>query len=71
MAYSVVASASVRSSARSGSGVPPVPVIPVLSGRLLEATALSGNYYCADKYGDKLVLSCKMYEVPGHSKKCT
>ncbi|TNN86527.1 hypothetical protein EYF80_003297 [Liparis tanakae] len=34
----------------SGSGVPPGPV---LSSHLLEATALSGNYYLGDKYGDK------------------
>lgn len=45
--------------------------IPTLSSHLLEATALSGNYYLGDKYGDKPVLSCKMYEVSEHGQRCT
>lgn len=50
---------------------PAGPAIPVLSGRLLQATALSGNYYLGDKYGDKAVLACKMYEVCRHRERCT
>lgn len=51
--------------------LPPGPAIPVLSGHLLGATALSGNYYLGDKYGDKLVLACKMYEVSERCERCT
>lgn len=50
---------------------PAGPAIPVLSGHLLQATALSGNYYLGDKYGDKAVLACKMYEVCRHWERCT
>lgn len=53
------------------SGVPPGPAIPVLSTHLLEATALSGNYYLGDKCGDKPVLVCMMYEVSTQRKRCT
>lgn len=45
--------------------------IPFKSSHLLEATALSGNYYFGDKYGDKTVLACKMYEVSGRWERCT
>lgn len=46
----------------------PFPSRPVICSRL---TALSGNYYLGDKYGDKAVLACKMYEVSGHWERCT
>lgn len=56
---------------RNGSGVPCGTAVPILSSHLLEATALSGNYCWRDKYGDKPILSCKMYEVSGHWQWCT
>lgn len=56
---------------RKRSGVPPGPAAPTLPSHLLAATALSGNYCRGDKYGDKLVFACKMYEVSEHGKRCT
>lgn len=55
----------------SGSGVSHRTSIPILSSHLPGAAALSGNYYFGDKYGDKPVLSCKIYEVSGHWQRCT
>lgn len=55
----------------NGSGVLRGTAVPILSSHLLEATALSGNYCWGDKYGDKPILSCKMYEVSGHWQWCT
>lgn len=60
-----------ESCSRKRSGVPPGPAAPTLPSHLLAATALSGNYCRGDKYGDKLVLACKMYEVSEHGKRCT
>lgn len=51
--------------------VPPGPAAPTLPSHLLAARALSGNYCWGDKWGDKLVLACKMYEVSGHGERCT